>query len=74
MEDTQMKFGGLGIALVVAALSLSFPSTSALADNCTWAPQPDGSTWGTCVDESGKMYCQSCPAGGGACSAVSCSG
>jgi hypothetical protein len=23
-------------------------STAAMADNCTWAPQPDGSTWGTC--------------------------
>jgi hypothetical protein len=67
-----MEFGGLGLAVVVAALSLS--ASVAVADNCTWAAQPDGSNWGTCVDDSGRTYCQSCPAGGGACSVVSCSG
>jgi len=72
MEDIHMKLRSLGFAVVVAALSLF--STAALADNCTWAPQPDGTTWGTCVDDGGRMYCQSCPAGGGACSVVSCSG
>jgi hypothetical protein len=71
MEDIHMKRCSLGFA-VVAALTLF--SAAALADNCTWAPQPDGTTWGTCVDDGGRMYCQSCPAGGGACSVVSCSG
>ena len=68
-----MQLRSLGLAGIVAALSLL--STAALAaDSCTWAPQPDGSNWGTCVDDNGKMYCQSCPAGGGACQVVSCSG
>jgi hypothetical protein len=67
-----MKLRRLGLAAAVAAFALA--GTPALADNCSWAPQPDGSTWGTCVDDSGRMYCQSCPAGGGACSVVSCSG
>jgi hypothetical protein len=72
LEDIHMKLRSLGLAATVALLTTL--STAALADNCTWAPQPDGSTWGTCVDDSGRMYCQSCPAGGGACSVVSCSG
>jgi hypothetical protein len=67
-----MTFRGLCFAAVLAAIS--FASGAALADNCTWAEQSDGSQWGTCVDDNGKMYCQSCPAGGGACSVVSCSG
>jgi hypothetical protein len=41
--------------LVSVAVILSLLSTAAMADNCTWAPQPDGSTWGTCVDDSGRM-------------------
>ena len=72
LEDIHMKLRTIGFVAMVAALTTL--STVALADNCTWAPQPDGSTWGTCVDDSGRMYCQSCPAGGGACSVVSCSG
>lgn len=67
-----MKLRIFGFAAVFAAVAAL--STAALADNCTWSDQPDGSTWGTCVDDNGKMYCQSCPAGGGACSVVSCSG
>jgi hypothetical protein len=67
-----MTFRGVCFAVVLVAAA--FSSGAALADNCTWAPQPDGSNWGTCVDNNGKMYCQSCPAGGGACSVVSCSG
>ena len=63
-----------GSCFVVAVAAVSFSSTAALADNCTWAPQPDGTNWGTCVDDNGRMYCQSCPADGGACSVVSCSG
>ena len=51
--------------LVSVAVILSLLSTVAMADNCIWAPQPDGSTWGTCVDDSGRMHCQSCHAGGG---------
>ncbi|MGD9501883.1 MAG: hypothetical protein AB7V40_05285 [Methyloceanibacter sp.] len=68
----RVTFGGA--SLVVAVAALAFASTAALADNCTWAEQSDGSQWGTCVDDNGRMYCQSCPAGGGACSVVSCSG
>jgi hypothetical protein len=67
-----MTFRGLCFAVVLVAAAVS--SGAAFADNCTWAPQPDGSNRGTCVDDNGKMYCQSCPAGGGACSVVSCSG
>ena len=62
------------VLLIAAALlaGLSVGSPAAFADNCTWSTQPDGSNWGTCVDNSGRTYCQSCPANGGACSRVSC--
>lgn len=62
----------LAFAVIAAALSLS--STVVLAaDSCVWSRQPDGSDWGTCVNDKGTTYCQSCPANGGACSVVSCS-
>lgn len=60
--------------IAFTAAGLAFGSTVALAeDSCTWSTQPDGSQWGTCVDNNGNTYCESCPAGGGPCSVVSCS-
>jgi hypothetical protein len=53
-------------------LILSFTATAVADDSCNWARQPDGSNWGTCVDDNGRMYCQSCPANGGPCSRVPC--
>jgi len=53
--------------------TLSFAGSSAFAaDSCTWSKQPDGSTWGTCVNDKGENICKSCPANGGACSVVTC--
>src|SRR5262249_34220349 len=58
--------------LVIVAVSLSLLSTAAMADNCTGAPH--GSPWEPVWTIAAAMYCQSCPAGGGAGSVVSCSG
>ena len=41
LEDIHMKLRTIGFAAMVAALTTL--SSAALADNCTWAPQPDGS-------------------------------
>lgn len=38
--------------------------------SCVDAPQPDGTTWRTCVGDDGRMYCESCS--NGVCSRVSC--
>ena len=59
------------LILVCTILSVGLGSTAAFA-SCTSSQQPDGSTWKTCVDDNGRMYCESCPAGGGVCQVVSC--
>jgi len=52
---------------------LSLASSAAFAeDSCVLSKQTDGSTWKTCVSDTGQTYCQSCPASGGACSNVTC--
>jgi hypothetical protein len=51
---------------------LSFTAIAAADENCNWTRQPDGSNWGTCVDDNGRMYCESCPANGDPCSRVPC--
>ena len=67
-----MRFGKLA-AFVTFAVALSLASSAAFAaDSCVWSKQPDGSTWGTCVNDKGQTYCESCPANGGACSVVTC--
>jgi hypothetical protein len=58
--------------LIMAAM-LSLASSAAFAeDSCVSSKQTDGSTWKTCVSDTGQTYCQSCPASGGACSNVTC--
>ena len=57
--------------LIMAAM-LALASSAAFAeDSCVSSKQTDGSTWKTCVSDTGQTYCQSCPAGG-ACSSVTC--
>lgn len=60
--------------LCAAVLILTGNNVSFAEDSCAWAKQPDGTTWGTCVDDSGVTYCVSCPPGAtaGSCSRVSC--
>jgi hypothetical protein len=61
--------------LAVLALALSLGGSVAMAEpSCTCSKQPDGTTWCTCVGDDGRMYCESCPANGGACTRVSCDG
>lgn len=62
----------LAITASAAMLSLASTATTMAADSCVWSRQPDGSNWGTCVNDKGATYCKSCPANGGACSVVSC--
>ena len=59
------------IAAIVAMLSLA-SSAAFAADSCVWSKQADGSNWGTCVNDKGQTFCQSCPANGTACSVVTC--
>jgi hypothetical protein len=67
-----MRFGKL-TAFVTFAVTLSLSSTVAMAaDSCVWSRQPDGSNWGTCVNDAGQNICKSCPANGSACSVVTC--
>lgn len=67
-----MRFWKL-LAIAASAVMLSLGSTAVMAaDSCVWSRQPDGSNWGTCVNDKGTTYCQSCPAKGGACVVVSC--
>jgi hypothetical protein len=67
-----MRFGKLlTLAMITATLSLSGTGAMA-ADSCVWSRQLDGSNWGTCVNDKGQTFCQSCPANGGACSLVTC--
>jgi len=68
-----MKRVMLFLAAALLALALACPVVLA-APSCTCSKQPDGSTWCTCVDDDGKMYCETCPASGGACTRVSCDG
>jgi hypothetical protein len=57
---------------LIMVVMLSLASSAAFAeDSCVSTKQPDGSTWKTCVSDTGQTYCQSCPAGG-ACSNVTC--
>ena len=56
---------------VIAAVSLA-SSAAFAADSCVWSKQPDGSIWGTCVNDQGRTFCQSCPANGNACFVVAC--
>jgi hypothetical protein len=59
--------------MAVVPLMLSFTASAVTEENCTWATQTDGSKWGTCVDDNGHMYCQSCPANGTSpCARVPC--
>lgn len=53
------------VALVAAAtLSLMNTPTQAQLDPCNWFPQPNGTTFGSCVSsKTGQQYCVSCPGG-----------
>ena len=45
------------------------------ADSCNWNRQPNGTYFGICVNNAGRMYCVSCPnkdSANPACSRVSC--
>ena len=63
-----MKKRSLLIAYAIATLGIC--GTAVSADSCTWSTQSDGSQWGTCVDDNGRMYCLQCR--NGSCSRVSC--
>ncbi len=64
------------IKLIIVLLVFTFlvvfgVTTLTLAEaSCVDAPQPDGSIWRTCVDDNGRMYCESCR--DKVCSRVSC--
>jgi hypothetical protein len=66
------------ILLSLAGATIAFLLTTSSGwaqDPCTWIPQPDGSTFGICVDNGGRQYCVSCPRGTRAssnCPRVSC--
>jgi len=60
------------VLLIVFAALVSLLCEPAMADNCNWTPQRDGTTFGLCVDAKGNMYCLSCPAKRGACVHVPC--
>jgi hypothetical protein len=68
-----MKRYALLFLAAVAFVLLASASVAVAEDSCTCSRQTDGSTWCTCVDDNGNMYCETCPANGGACSRVSCS-
>jgi hypothetical protein len=70
-KDDAVKRYKLLAAAIVTMLSLA-GSAAFAADSCVWSTQPDGSKWGTCVNDKGQTYCQSCPANGTACSVVTC--
>src|ERR1700677_505015 len=58
--------------ILIMAAMLSLASSAAFAeDSCVSSKQPDESTWKTCVNDTGKGYCQS-PHASGACSNVTC--
>ena len=59
----------IAFASVIALFTIS--SSTAFADDCTWAPQ-GGTLRGACKDAAGNPYCLSCPASGGTCSKTPC--
>jgi len=46
------------------------PQPNTADRHCVDAPQPDGSTWRTCVGDDGKQYCEQCK--NTSCSRVVC--
>lgn len=69
-----MKIGVMvfGIATTIGVLA---SGAAYAADSCNWNRQPNGTYFGICVNNAGRMYCVSCPNKDGAnpaCSRVSC--
>lgn len=62
----------LGMCLWASA---SLTAAAQAANSCNWNKQPNGSYFGICVNDAGKMRCVSCPSqdsSNSACVAVSC--
>ena len=64
-----MRFGNL-IRLCVAAMLMAIGSAALAAPSCSWTRQPNGTQFGVCVGDDGRMYCVSCA--GNNCSRVTC--
>jgi hypothetical protein len=62
MKFNKHLFFGVLFACIAAAPLFTASSAQATA-NCAWVKQQDGSNWGTCVGDDGKMFCVSCAAG-----------
>lgn len=58
-------------SFLVAIALVTLTGVAWAAPVCTaWMPQPDGSSWRSCVADDGTRYCESCK--DNQCSRVTC--